>query len=202
MSYRVVVLAFAAFAGSVLAAEPDVFRNPTAGFQVTKPADWRYATADFTQQNLKATKLNSDEMHAAMMKYATAPMVAMMRHPEPYDDLNPSFKVNIKPLGALKGKSGVELLNFILPQLEKMFRDYKLTQPPVEVEVSGLKGAYARIDYSLVTADDLVFPTTSELWIVPRGEYFFMLGAGTRQDEKSGTRKEIQGILKTVKIDH
>jgi hypothetical protein len=41
----------------------------------------------------------------------------------------------------------------------------------------------------------------SELWIVPRGDYFFMIGAGTRQDEKTGTRKEIQEILKTVKID-
>jgi hypothetical protein len=28
-----------------------------------------------------------------------------------------------------------------------------------------------------------------------------MIGAGTRQDEKTGTRKEIQKILKTVKID-
>jgi hypothetical protein len=28
-----------------------------------------------------------------------------------------------------------------------------------------------------------------------------MIGAGTRQDEKTGTRKEIQEILQTIKID-
>src|SRR5262245_4472570 len=30
-----------------------------------------------------------------MLKYATAPLVAIMKYFEPYDDLNPSFKVNI-----------------------------------------------------------------------------------------------------------
>lgn len=74
--FRALVLAFATIAGAVFASEADVFRNPTAGFEVTKPAGWQYATADFTQKNLKSTKLNSEEMHAAMMKYATAPMVA------------------------------------------------------------------------------------------------------------------------------
>lgn len=125
-----------------------------------------------------------------------------MKHPEPHNDLNPSFKVNIKPLSAMKGKSGTQLLNVILPHMEKMLRDYKLTQPPMEIEISGLKGAYAHIDYSLVTADDSVFPTTSEIWVVPRGECFFLLGAGTRQDERSGTRKEIKSILDTVRITH
>lgn len=29
-----------------------------------------------------------------------------------------------------------------------------------------------------------------------------MIGAGTRQDEKTGTREEIRAILETVKIEH
>ena len=137
-----------------------------------------------------------------MLKYATVPMVAMMKYPEPYDDINPSFKVNIKPLGQLKGRTAVELVSMILPQLQKVFKDYALVQPPVETEVSGLRAAYARIHYSLETADGSTFPCASELWIVPRGDYFFMLGAGTRQDDTRGPRSEIQGILDSVKIDH
>ena len=45
-----------------------------------------------------------------MLKYATAPLVAMMKYPEPFDDVNPSFKANIKPLGQLKGKTAIELM--------------------------------------------------------------------------------------------
>jgi len=29
----------------------------------------------------------------------------------------------------------------------------------------------------------------------------FIIGAGTRQDEKSGTRQEVRGIIDTIKID-
>ena len=55
-----------------------------------------------------------------------------------------------------------------------------------------------RIHYSLIIPDGRKFPTSSELWIVPRGDYFFMIGAGTRQDERNGSREEIHEILSTV----
>jgi hypothetical protein len=89
----------------------------------------------------------------------------------------------------------------MVPQLEKVFRDYELVQAPAITEVAGLEAAYARINYSLETAAGSIFPCTSELWIVPRGDYFFLLGAGTRQDESTGSRNEIQDILRSVKID-
>src|SRR5574341_401976 len=136
-----------------------------------------------------------------MLKYATAPLVAMMKYPEPYDDLNPSFKVNIKPFGPLKGKDGKEVISLIMPQFQKMFKDFRVVQAPKDVNVAGFKAAYARINYSLQTPDGRIFPTTSELWIVPRGDYFFVIGAGTRQDEKNGSRKEIERIMKSIKIE-
>jgi hypothetical protein len=57
-----------------------------------------------------------------------------------------------------------------------------------------------RINYSLQIPDGRSFPTTSEMWIVPKGNYFYMIGAGTRQDEKTGSRREIRQILDSVKI--
>jgi hypothetical protein len=121
-----------------------------------------------------------------------------MKYPEPFDDLNPSFKVNIKPLGQLKGADPKQILNLILPQFQKMFQDFALIQPPIDTKVSGLNAAYMSINYSLAIPDGRTFPTTSEMWIVPRGDFFFMIGAGTRQDEKTGSRKDIQAILNTV----
>ncbi|MES2489667.1 MAG: hypothetical protein V4607_07725 [Pseudomonadota bacterium] len=193
--------AFVFGAGTAVAADSDAFNSPTAGFQVTKPAEWSYITAAQNMDNIKAMKLNDEEFHAAMQKYATAPLVAMTKFPEPFEDTNPSFKVNLKPYGALKGKSPKEIISLVLPQFQKLFKDFVLVQPPSEVVVSGIKSAYVRINYTMEIPDGRSFPTTSELWIVPRGDYFFMIGAGTRQDEKTGTREEIQSILKTVKIE-
>jgi hypothetical protein len=181
-------------------ADSTLFNNQTAGIQLKRPAKWHFVSAAQHMENLKAVKLNDDEFHPAMQKYSTAPLVAMMKYAEPFDDVNPSFKVNIKPYGELAGKSPKEIISGFLPQLEKAFKDFSLVQAPTEDVVSGIKSAYMRMNYSLEIPDGRTFPTTSELWIVPHGDYFFVIGAGTRQDEKTGSREEIKGILKTVKI--
>jgi hypothetical protein len=199
---RVARLACALFlAWATAASAGETFKNATAGFEVTKPDTWQFLTADLGKAGAKEGKLTDQELRAAMEKYATAPMVAITKYREPYQDVNPSFRVNVRPLDQFKNKPAVETFQLILPRFEKA-KDYKVVQAPAAVELSGLKGAYSEIDYSVVTADGRNFPTTVDLWIVPRGDYFFLIAAGTRQDEKTGTRKEIEGILKTVTIRH
>ena len=188
------------FSGYALSDGSNVFSNPTAGFSVTKPVDWHYVTAEQNLNNLKATQLSDKEFQSAMVKYATAPMVAMTKHKEPYEDVNPSFKVNIKPLGQFEGRDPKEIITVILPQLEKVFKDFTLVQPPTNIPVAGISSAYTRINYTMEVAGIGALPITSELWIIPRGKYFFMVGAGTRQDEKTGTRKEIESIINTIEI--
>lgn len=190
------------FIGTVFAGDTgNTFKSVTVGFEVTKPKSWQFVTVEQNLENLKRTKLNDEEFHKLMLKYATAPLVAMMKYPEPFDDLNPSFKVNIKPLGQLKETDPKQILTMLSAQFGNIFKDYEVVQSPIDTRISGIKSGYMRINYSLQIPDGRMFPTTSELWIVPKGDYFFMMGAGTRQDEKTGSRKEIQKILKTIRID-
>ena len=198
---RLPVLVFGSvLLGYAILTKAELFSNPTAGFQMVKPDDWHHVTAAQNLENIKSLKLNDEEFHAAMQKYATAPLVAITKYKEPIEDVNPSFKVNIKPFGQLKGKKPQELITMLIPQFERTFKSFELAQAPTEVVVSGIRSAYARMNYVMETPGGS-FPITSELWIVPRGDYFFMLGAGTRQDEKTGTRKEIDSILASVKIE-
>lgn len=188
-------------ASSAVATEPDVYNNPTAGIQVTKPAEWSYLTAAQNLDNIKAAKFNNEEFHAALQKYATAPLVAMTKYPLPFDDINPSFKVNLKPFAGLKGKSPEDIISLMVPQFKSAFQDFVLVQPPTKVVVSRIESAYARMNYTMEVPDGRAFHITSEIWIVPRRDYFFIIGAGTRQDERTGSREEIQSILATLKID-
>lgn len=200
--FNIIVAAVLILSGcSAIAAEPDVYNNPTTGLEVTKPAEWSYLTATQNMENIKDAKLKDEEFHAAIQKYATAPLVAMTKYPVPYDDVNPSFKVNIKPFGNLKGMSPQDIISLVVPQFKNAFQDFVLVQPPTEVVVSGIESAYARMNYTMEIPDGRSFPTTSELWIIPRGDYFFMVGAGTRQDERTGSRDEIQAILSSLKIE-
>ena len=195
------VCVFLMFAASPAAGEdPNVFKSVTVGFELTKPSSWQFVTAEQNLESLKRTKLDDKEFHKLMLKYATAPLVAIMKYPEPFDDLNPSFKVNIKPLGQMKGSDPKQILIALSSQFQKILKDYRLVMRPVETMIAGLPTGYLRAHYTLETPEGRSFPVTSELWIVPRGEYFFMIGAGTRRDEATGSRKEIREILKTVRI--
>ena len=189
------LLSFGAFAQ-----DTNVFESVTVGFKVTKPSEWQFVTAEENIENLKKIQTDDEEFQQLMLKYSTAPLVVIMKYPDPFDDLNPSFKVNIKPIGQLKGTDPKKILELILPQFQKMFQDFNLVQPPTDTTVAKLPAAYMRIDYSLAIPDGRTFPTASELWIVPRGDYFFMIGAGTRQDEKTGSREEILNILSSVEL--
>ncbi|MEA1988328.1 MAG: hypothetical protein U9N57_03835 [Pseudomonadota bacterium] len=184
----------------VFAQDTNVFESVTVGFKVTKPSEWKFVTAEENLENLKRVQMNDEEFQQLMLKYSAVPLVAMMKYPEPFDDLNPSFKVNIKPFGQLKGSDPKKILGLILPQFQKMFQDFNLVQPPTDTTVGNLPAAYMRINYSLAIPDGRTFPTASELWIVPRGDYFFMIGAGTRQDGKTGSREEISKILSSIEL--
>ncbi|PHS19556.1 MAG: hypothetical protein COA86_04570 [Kangiella sp.] len=154
----------------VIASSPNRFESITAEFSVVKPDEWQFATAEQNLENLKRMEMNDKDFHKAMVKYATTPLVVIMKYPEPFDDLNPSFKVNIKPLGRLKGADPKKILKLFLPKISKMFEDFELIQAPKDTKVSGNDAAYMRINYSMKIQDGRVFPTTSEMWIVPRGQ--------------------------------
>jgi hypothetical protein len=201
MKLPIAILAAAAALVSNVLGDDNVFKNVTVGFSVTKPADWQFATLEQHMDNLSRTKLNDEQMQEAMQKYSTAPLVVMMKHPEPFDDLNPSFKANIKPLGTLPGDDPVAIINLMTGPMAKMFKDFKVVEPAAETTVAGLKAAHVRIHYSLAIPDGREFPTASDLWIVPRGKYYFIIGAGMRQDGKTGNREEIEKILSSVVID-
>lgn len=192
-----ILLAFSAYA---LSDEPDVFRNQTVGFAVTKPGGWHFATVEQNLNSLKSVQLDNKEFKAMMVKYATVPFLVMTKHKEPYHDLNPSFKVNIQPLGPFKGKDVRTILSAILSQYQNVLKDFKLVQPPTSVSISGVASAYTRMNFTMEVDGVGAFPTAAELWIVPQGDFYFLVGAGTRQDERTGSRKEIESIVNTIVI--
>ncbi len=96
----------------------DTFTNPTFGISVTKPADWQFMSAEQNLDNLKRTIVKDEEFQQLLQRYATAPLVVMAKYPEPFDDLNPSLKVNVRPLGELPGMQNIP------PEKSKLNENY------------------------------------------------------------------------------
>jgi hypothetical protein len=200
MKTLLLVLAFLMLGVEARAQAVEIVSNRTIGIEVAKPAGWQHLTAEANAQNLRNIEMGDKEFQEMVAKYATAPVVAFSKYTEPYQDLNPTFKVNIRPTGGLAGRSATDVLAIVIPAIKKVSADLVVEEGPTETTVSGLPAAYARLNYTM-SAGGMQFPTTSEIWIVPRGKFFFLIGAGTRQDEANGTRAEIRSILESVKID-
>ena len=199
-SYALVLLS--AFVWPIcLLADDNIYTNPTLGITVTKPDKWHFMTAANVAENLQRVQLSNEEFDTLLKTHATAPIVALAKYKEPYDDLNPSVKVDVKPLRGLSAADPVRILSIVSGPLSKMFSDLKFVTKPKETELAGLKAAYMCVDYNLKIPDGRTFPTRSELWVVPRGKMFFIIGIGTRQDEKTGTRIEVHKIIESIKID-
>jgi hypothetical protein len=75
-------------------AEPNVFRNDLAGFELQKPADWHYISAARNLQGFHSLKLSDPELRTAVRQYAAAPLVVMSKYPASYKDHNPTQKID------------------------------------------------------------------------------------------------------------
>ena len=178
----------------------DYYFNQTLGIKLKKPAGWVFASAAENAKNLENIRLEDPKFQELVIKYSTTPLVVLTKYQEPYPDLNPSFKMNTRPYGNLPTKDPLEILNMISPMMQRLFKDYKLIEGPKEVTISGIRSGYLKIYFTLQSQGGDSFPTCSELWIIPRENFFFMLGAGTRQDEKTGKLAEIREIINSIEI--
>ena len=172
---------------------------PTLGLSVVRPRTWSTITADENVRNLAAVHMDDRHLQELAVQYAATPIIAFAKYREPYGDLNPSFKINIRPLGSFAGHAPEEVLNAAIPTLRRMFGDLNIDYAPTRTTLSGKAAAYTRLSYTLRTGGH-EFPTVSEIWLVPNGPVFFMIGTGTRADEKNGSRREARAIVDSIQI--
>ncbi|MEJ2644932.1 MAG: hypothetical protein P8180_08355 [Gammaproteobacteria bacterium] len=178
----------------------DRFDGAQVGFEITKPENWHFMTVARDVQFAGQGKPDAATRAAAMGRHANGPLVVMTKYPEPYSDMNPSVEVAIRPLGVMKGASPAAILAAVITPMADEFSGYRVDQYPVATRLGGRRAAYMRFHYVLRMQDGRTVPTTSELWVVPRGEYFFLIGAGTRRDQSTGSRAEVHAIVDSVVI--
>jgi hypothetical protein len=195
---NVILVAFLVLSSACCAQE--TYSNPTLGFSMHKPGSWHYVTAEQHLENLKRSDFADPKLKELLTRYARTPFIAITKYREPYDDVNPSVRVNAREAGDLKGMAPERVVGLFAGTFSRVFKDYAVAEGPLATKLSGHPAGYMRMNYTLEGGGS-AWAATSELWIVPRGDLFFIVGAGTRRDEKSGTRKEVHSIIDTIKID-
>lgn len=178
----------------------EVVRDPVAGIEVIKPTSWSFLTAAQNLESFRQVPFKDRKIGEYAKKNARIPIIAFTKYPEPFDDVNLSLKINIQPAGSYSGKTGLDILERMLPLIQKNMIDFEVLAGPEDASIDGLPAGYAKLAYSMVFGG-VSYDIVSELWTVPRGDFFFVIAAGHRADEKTGSGSELAAIVKTIKID-
>ena len=184
---------------SVASWAQDRFESQTAGFAFAKAEAWVFASVQQTQANREQVRLNDAEIERRLRTQAALPLAAVTRYPEPHPDLNASFQVSLRPLGALASTPPVELIDILLPSLGRAFEDFRVVSPATSTTVGGLPAARAGFQYTLKTGGGQEFPTRSEIIVVPRGAFMFLIGMGRKPDDREAEAAQEQ-MLASIQI--
>lgn len=159
----------------------ELYRNDEAGFSIEKPKEWHF--------------LDTQD------KSAAAPMVGFTKHPNPFNDVNPTVKVNLHPLNDLDGNDPARIAALLAGPMQQAFDNFEVKGGPTQMTISGYKTGYIRVSYSMPDPAGNPIGISSELWVIPKGKHFFLIGTAIRQDQRTGTQQEIHNIVDTIKID-
>jgi hypothetical protein len=194
-------IAFLLFSGICFGQQADTntFISQTAGIKITKPAHWNFIGLEAIKENREKVKLQDKKMDEGVKK-ANAPLVAIMKYKEPYDDINPSFQVLVRPLGTLAGKTAAEIWSIMIPGLQKAYKDFKVLKKPHDIEIDGKKASEIEISYAVETQDGRQFKSQSRMIMWLKENHMYQFGMSFPQKASHADLSELDGIVKSIKL--
>ena len=181
--------------------QPNLFNNTTAGFSIQKPEQWSFLSNQLVAASREQINLEDKDLEKMVKERASAPLVAMAKHQEPFEDLNPGVQVMVRPLGPFAAMAPTEMMRMTANQLKNAFPDFAIVEDIQEAQVDGLNAAHMKMQYTVASADGRQFQTTTWMWLVPRGEQLFTIGMSGPQEGPDMSDAEFQQIFDSIRIE-
>ncbi|WP_028865082.1 hypothetical protein [Psychromonas aquimarina] len=176
---------------SDVGSKPNFFKSNMARIELEIPEGWHFMNNEVVAERRATAKLKDKQMQDAIQNLASAPLVAATMYPEPYESLNPSIQVLVRPLGKVKGATASQILGIIKPFLEKLFEEFELLEPITDFELDGINAARFSARYTVQNQEGTIFHTRSIMMVVPRGNYMYQFSFSSPPEGKNLLSKEI-----------
>jgi len=147
----------------------------------------------------KSVKMEDKDLEKMIRENPNSPLVVITRYQEPYPTLNPSVAVTMVQL-PVEGMPPKDVLNMSTEVLKRAYPDLTYVDEVQDVSVDGINSAYTKVKYTLA-AGDQKFPTTTRMWLVPRGKVMFTVGMSGPQEGPDASEDSFKEILKSIKFD-
>jgi hypothetical protein len=184
-----------------LAADTNAFSNSALGISIIKPTSWVFITPEQNAENLKRATLNNENLINWLREHPKAPLVGMMKYPEPFDDVNPNLRITVASAIYTSSNDLPQLMNFVVAVEQREFNNVKMITQPASTTLAGHYSYHAQFSYDLEVPDGRRFPDCGEIWLVPQKDVILIIQLEFRPDEKTGKRVEFNQILDSLKFD-
>jgi hypothetical protein len=182
-------------------ANEDRFYSPVAGVSIVKSSRWFFGTLEMELANRKAVSVGRPDTDAAMHDGSTPPLVVISRYEEPSEKPNPTLKINLRQLGELRGASAVNVARAVAEAMGKAIPSFGLDGAVQKTLVSGLDAGTFRAHFTLeVPHLQRSFPIKTQAWIVPRGDFGFIVTASDPSGGAGDYEADFQAMVATIEI--
>ncbi|HEX8734445.1 MAG TPA: hypothetical protein VF721_03930 [Pyrinomonadaceae bacterium] len=200
---KLLLTIFFIFGLSGLISAQAVFESKTFEFSIAKPANWYLRENVRLRDALKDVELTDENLYGVLKTFEGALLVAFQKYdPQTETGVNPIIQVNIRPKPTKDFRVFKEALIKNSESLFKNLKDYKMVEPPREVEISGIKSVFFALTFKYNAKDGTEMTVRSRTYAVPYKNYFFQINFndGSRGQRNEDASKEFDELLKTIKI--
>ena len=185
---------------TLLVAGQERFGNPTAGISIAPPAGWHVMSMQQVLDNRAKVRVPDDRLQAGLQS-ATAPLFVFAKYSEPHAGLNPTIQVVLRPRPASLPESATAILAATVPTLQRTFPDFRFVESIRSTDVAGMPAATMRTTYTLRTAAGGAHKVLARTWLVPRGQFLFLIGMSGTVDGEDVAESEFTTALASITID-
>jgi len=151
-------------------------------------------------ENRGKLRLPDAQMQAGLQR-ATAPLFVFAKYPEPFNGINPTVQVVLRPKPASLGHSPTGILQASISTLQRASPDYRQIEPVRTATIGGKAAAYMKATYTLPTASGRNYPVIARTWLVPRGGFMFLIGMSGPTEGPDGADAEFARVVETIQIE-
>jgi hypothetical protein len=181
-------------------ANAERFTNTALGLRIEKPDDWCVLTPEENAEDHRRIEAANPQLSEGIRGDGERPVYAFFRYRDRYrGGFTPTVKVGTRTAASLIGHTGQQVLDAMLPQVGKMMTGLTVVTAPESVRLAGKLAGHMTLTYTL-NVDRTSFRVASEMWVIPRGTYFVVLGAIYPPDDKSGDRAAVMKIVNSLQL--
>lgn len=182
---------------------PNRFYSEMAGFGVVKPSTWMFGTLELEQASQQAFTSENSQLDM-IRRHASPPLVVILKVSEEAPTMSPSVRVMLTPTSdTWQGMSPKEMTRQVVAKISQGIPGFGLRGDVDEAVIGGRAAGHFKGSYVIGTVDlpPQRLEVLTQCWVVPRGNFTFIICATEPLAKAGSFDAEFSQILGSIELN-